>query len=299
MASIAERAFTIVLAEFLPTTPPSRVDEVLESLVPQLRNEDELRDDAEVVEEELADFRGRLRSRYNACGETGEYCPFEFNPRDEELVQGCAWISDDDPNEVREQRAALAAQFDPLLQAIRDLTPDDFELLGAGVLDVIGVQSPKATKRSQDEGIDFFGRLRMSDFLLQNHTLPNVERQLKVWIVGQAKRYPVKLVGTEEIRELVGSCELARAGIWPIQGDTYVQELPIRRFDPIYALMITCGQFSQPAWRIMKAAGVIGMDGPMLAKMLALEGVARGYGDPDAFDADVFAAWIAQQTRIT
>lgn len=300
MASISEQAFALVLGEYLPTAQPMPIVDVLTNLVPNLRDEGEIRDDAEIAQAELRDFRARLVAHYNTCvGETGEYCPYEFNKVDDELLQGCAWIADDDPDDVRVQRTALAEQFHPLLQAIRALEPDDFELLGAGVLDVIGVEAPKATKRAQDEGIDFFGRLRMSEFLLQSHTLPNVERQLRVWIIGQAKRYTKYPVSTAEIRELIGSCELARAGIWPIQGAAYGQEMQIRPFDPIYALMITCGQISEPGRRILREAGVIGMDGPMLAQMLALEGVASDLNAGGAFSPDLFAEWIASQSRLT
>jgi len=299
MASIAERAVAIVLAQFLPTAPPATIAEVLEGLVPGLKGETDLREVAEVVEDELGDFRARLRAHWNDFpGTTGEYCPFEFSKLDDEVIQGCAWIFEDDTDDVRAQRTALAGQFSPLLEAIHHLDPDEFEKLGAGVLKLIGVSSPTATKPSQDEGIDFFGRLQMSEFLLQNHTLPNVERQLSVWVVGQAKRYVKHPVGTAHIRELIGTCELARAGVWPIQETAYSVAIPIKRFDPIYALMITCGQFSEPAWRILRTGGVIGMDGPMLAQLLALAGVATG-DDGKAFDEQKFHAWIAAQKRMT
>jgi hypothetical protein len=251
----------------------------------------------EVIAAGIADFLSELRNHWNECtGSTGQHCPYEFAVTDDQVVQGCAWISENDPPEMRAQRAALATQFSPLTQAIRGLTPDEFESLGAGVLGVIGVRDARVTKRSQDEGIDFFGKLHMSDFLLQNHALPNVEKQLEVWVIGQAKHYVVDPVGTGPIRELVGSCALARAGVWPIQGETYSKSIQVRQHDPVYALMITCGQFSQPAWRLMATAGVIGMDGPMLAQLLALSGQFTGANND--FDGERFSTWLAEQEGV-
>ncbi len=298
MPRIAHKALSLVLGQYLPTSPPERVEVVLARYASALMSPGDLRDSDEVVEEELHDFLTELRHHWNECAaETGRYCPFEFSALDDKVLQGCAWISENDLPSVREQRALLAAQFSPLLQAIRNMDPDDFEALGAGILNVLGVRSAKATTRSRDEGIDFFGRLRMSDFMLQHHALPNVERQLEVWIIGQAKRYVADPVGTASIRELVGSCELARAGIWPIRATTYSPAIQIRQLDPVYALMITCGQFSGPAWKLMRAAGVVGMDGPMLAQMLALEGQLTD-AETGAFDPVRFGDWLDGQERL-
>jgi restriction endonuclease Mrr len=108
-------------------------------------------------------------------------------------------------------------------------------------------------------------------------------------MVGQAKHYPTGQVATPEIRELVGSVELARAGAWSRVSSPYL-DMKLRLCDPVFFLFFTTGTISASGWRLLGASGVVGMDGEMLAAFLADHDVGV---IGDTFDAPALAEWIA------
>ena len=103
-------------------------------------------------------------------------------------------------------------------------------------------------------------------------------------MVGQAKHYNMTQIGTEHIRELVGSVSLARAGVYG-SGTNPLSDLNVRVADPIFLMFFTTGTISANAWQLLNRSGVIGMDGEMIAAFLA----DRQFGAKDgAFNADEF-----------
>jgi restriction endonuclease Mrr len=146
-----------------------------------------------------------------------------------------------------------------------------------GILEKLGVDRPTLTKVSVDEGIDFFGKLRLEKLLVPDGTAPSLERQLGVWIVGQAKHYKSSKVSTFDVRDLVGAVELAKGRAYSSGESTY-PDLAMRVCDPVFYVFITTGRLSSATWRLLRRSGVIGMDGQMVAAFLAAQGIGMRHG---------------------
>jgi hypothetical protein len=192
------------------------------------------------------------------------------------MLQGAAFIEPKDPASVRQSKKQIA-YFEEYVTALGDLSPRDCEVLCTRVLELLGVQQPTLTQFSADEGVDFFGQLRLSEFLAPDLVTPNIEKQLSVWIVGQAKHYKASKVATFDVRELVGAVELAKAKAFSSKSDKY-PELNIRASDPVFSLFMTTGKISSSTWTLLRNSGVVGMDGQMVAAFLARHGVCTSSG---------------------
>jgi hypothetical protein len=235
-------------------------------------------------------FLARLRDLLSERNRLGRFCLHDFNSSSEYMVQGCAFIEAGvDPLEVQEAKKRRGA-FAEYVVAIQNVTPDDFEAACRGMLAELGVETPVVTRHSADEGIDFYGRLKLEGNVKRVSALPGFYRRLAVWIVGQAKHYDAVQGGTPDIRAVVGSVNLARGKAYGSAGDQF-PDLDIRVCDPVFYLFFTTGSISTNGWRLLESSGVIAMDGEMVATFLADHQV--GWSN-DAFDAAAFDAWVAQ-----
>jgi hypothetical protein len=229
-----------------------------------------------------------LKAELNERVALGQFCCYAFNESDDSVIQGRAFISHSDDDRLRQEKLMLC-QHVALIEAIRKVSPATFEKVCAGILLELGLQG-KVTQYVGDEGIDFYGQLSLEKYLGGATRFPNVERQLTVWVVGQAKQYAKNRVSTPNIRELVGAASLARARVFAGKQEKY-PELQIRVCDPFFCFFITTGELSRDSWRLLKRSGVIGMDGPMVASLLARAGV--GFCD-GLFDGALFRDWVAR-----
>jgi Restriction endonuclease len=228
-----------------------------------------------------------LRSKCNEAVEMGWPARLCFNSSATDHIQGSCFIEpldDLDTQNAKSVRASQQSYYD----AINSLTPEKFEQLCAKTIGLLGVTKPNITRRSADEGIDFYGKIDTSSMFYPADLYPTIQRQLTLWIVGQAKHYLQVQSGTAEVRELVGSLELARARcfstISPALGD-----LSLRPADPVFLLLITSGSVSRNAWTLLKASGVLAMDGTMLAAFLADRQIAVEAG---IFSKTAFDTWV-------
>jgi restriction endonuclease Mrr len=269
-----------VLATYLPLdAPPERVELLLVRIC--------MGEGWETSETAAADraytwkgqFLARLRQQLDRCEREGRPCRHALNTSDGSLVQGyCFEEPTDSATTADAKRRRVLA--DEVLSHIADLTHNEFELLCAVIAEELGADSPTVTSYGHDEGIDFFGRVDWS--MLQEFPLPNVDRQLGVWIVGQAKHYDRTQVATPDIRELVGSVYLARSSAFSKEDSPNFGELAIRACDAVFCFFVTSGDISRDGWSLLRTSGVIGMDGEMLGAFLADRGV--GISDEGAFD---------------
>jgi Restriction endonuclease len=187
-------------------------------------------------------------------------------------------------------RCSLRSQISVSL--IQALTPDLFEDLCVGVLSLLGARDYSGTKRTRDQGIDFYGRLVISD--LDPNTSPffRITDHLSVWLVGQAKHYPDGRVSSAEIRDLVGSINLARFKEYASTTDL-MKSLPLRSCDPVFALFLTTGTFSRDAIKLATGSGVIVKDLDDICSLLADNRVGL---DPNGqISRDITLNWITQQ----
>lgn len=214
--------------------------------------------------------------------------PFVLNMNDPLLIQGSCYVETDDPDDLAVDKRKRANSR-PMLEAIVALTEREFELLCGVLLSKLSVSIPYVTKSSGDQGVDFFGKANFGAFVSGTSLLGPVSYGADIWLVGQAKRYLKTRVKTSDLRELVGSVELARANI-SSDGGVALSEFNIRLCEPVFYLMVTSGQFTSGSERLLEAAGLIGLDGEKLANFLSDHNV--GSDEDGSFDRSLFKQQI-------
>jgi Restriction endonuclease len=230
---------------------------------------------------------GFLVREVSSLRELGRPSRITFNSSSEHMIQGACFVEPRDGDDIRDSKVRRL-RSGAYYQAIRNLNSGDFEHLCGKLIGLLGVQAPKVTKRTSDQGIDFYGKLSLESILSPQDLSPTIQRQLVIWLVGQAKRYTEGQSGTPEIRDLVGAIALGRAGVFASSTDPY-PDLAIRVADPVFAIFITTGSLSSAAWRLLQRSGVIGMDGEMVAAFLA----DRGAGlSASTFNENEFLMWL-------
>lgn len=200
--------------------PPRRTAAILADII---RGEGWGSLDSEVQEKAEAwekRFVENLRRSEGALNARGGHCGFTFNSSDNELLQGACYLEGNESDVVREAKRRRLAHGE-LLAALQQLTPAQFEDACRGMLVAMGVADAQVTRRAADNGIDFFGRLSLDAELRRAVGLPGVYTTLRPWMVGQAKHYIKGQAATPDLRELVGSVQLARAGAYPSRGPTH------------------------------------------------------------------------------
>ncbi|WP_197516477.1 restriction endonuclease [Mycobacterium sp. E2497] len=230
-------------------------------------------------------FARRLIDYHNERVTLGRHVRFTFNQSDETYLQGSAYIAPNDDESIVsvKLRRKYHAQC---LDAVIALAPKDFEVACRGLIRAIGATTTYITQQSADSGIDFFGLLPLAR-LNAVEAFPSIYDQMRVWLVGQAKHYQRTQVATPDIRELIGSVELAKARAF-VNPDQY-PELVVRVCDSVYYLFFTTGQISRDGWRLITRAGVVAMEGDDVAAFMADHKI--GFSE-DVFDIDGFRAWI-------
>jgi len=206
------------------------------------------------------------------------------------MVQGVCFIEPGDDVEIIAAKKSRLHYLNHL-EWLRGLDPTTFEHACRGILRLMGVRDAHVTPQSGDQGIDFFGKLSLEGRLERVYALGSFDRHLGVWLVGQAKRYKSVQVATPDLRELVGSIELARTGTYAGSGKG-LEDLRILPCDPVFYLFFTTGSISRDGWELLRRSGMVGLDGEMVAAYLADNnvGVVDGNASEPAFNT-----WIAQQ----
>lgn len=204
---------------------------------------------------------------------------FEFHSASNDHIRGPCFPETTDSPSVREAKANRL-RMEPTKVVLESLSFDEFESISKSILYLLGARGYKKTQRSKDQGIDFFGELFISD--LERSTFPffRFNDNLKVWLVGQAKHYVGGKVATPEIRNLVGSVNLARFKEYASTTEL-LSELPMRSCDPVFVLFFTTGTYTRDAVKLAFNSGVILKDVMDLSKLIADKGVGLNHiGQP-------------------
>lgn len=136
----------------------------------------------------LKAFNARAVSIHNEAFRARNFISFTFSPASDSHIQGSCYALPNDSDAVKADKRKRANAL-PMLEAVRDLSPRDFEFLCGLVLRCFGVDLPNVSESSGDQGVDFYGHVGFGE-LIEQTTLPgSVEGPIRVWIVGQAKRY--------------------------------------------------------------------------------------------------------------
>ncbi|WP_120078125.1 restriction endonuclease [Aurantiacibacter odishensis] len=232
-------------------------------------------------------FERFLLKRISAAAESRRLLSFEFSSETTTVVQGSCFIFESDGQEIAEYKRQRSNAL-PMLQTVQDLSPREFEFLCGVILAKLGVEEPFISPSSNDQGVDFFGKAAFGD-LVKKTVLPDaVEENLKIWIVGQAKRKNDTKVGTSDLRELVGSVELARSKIYSSDSEV-LEGLSLRLCDPVFSIIVCSGRFTKGSETLLGKAGIIGLDGIQLCQFLSDHGVGNG---DDGFERELLLSEI-------
>lgn len=227
----------------------------------------------------------RLSRLLNEASEENRPNRFEFNSSSGTKIQGFCFVSAADPLDVAEAKAARRFA-DAYRDHIRSLDDRDFEAICKGILRLIGCDDPVLTKKSGDQGIDVYGELKMTGRLRRAYVLGGPDALMTSWIAGQAKKYTIP-VEVADMHQFVGAYNLARSGVFHGDG------VEIKRFDPkpyqpVYLVFLTTGRLTRGAWQIAQRSGIVVLDEPVIASLLADHKVATVAG---VFWAVRFTAW--------
>ena len=266
--------------------PPKKLLDVVASTILENRWADHANFAAESAESWSASVKEQLRIKLNELQGIGRPARLAFNSSDLDYVQGACFVEPSDPPRIQKQKRRRS-RVDQYHRLIRELTPEDFELLCRRVLELFGVRTPCLTRRTADDGIDFFGQLEGESIFFPHDLQPTIQKQLSIWLVGQAKQYARAPTGTPAIRDLVGAVTLGRSGSISTDESPF-PGLRIRVSDPVFVMLVTGGTLSTRAWNLAERSGVIGIDGELLAAFL----VDRGTGLGDSPPPREFRNWI-------
>ncbi len=242
---------------------------------------------SEKAEDWLPRVKSRLRMQILKSREDGGFLAFTFNSSSDDYLQGSCFCEPRDSKDVRDakRRRSYTGQIYRFCLSLSDRL---FERLSGKILALLKVEKPFVSRRTADQGIDFFGRVPIGQILKPSLLDMGAERHMFVWIVGQSKHYPVTRVSTAEIRELVGSVELARAKVFAGSKDP-LEELVMRLCDPIIYVFFTSGSFTRDSKQLMARSGVLAFEGLQIAQFIADHGVAIVDG---VFDEAAFSKWL-------
>lgn len=216
-------------------------------------------------------FVWHLKQREAEARGLGSFVRYAFNSVDDGFIQGSSFCEPND-DQATVQAKKLRANTVPIAAHFDALSPTEFEVLCGGVLRLFGVDDPKVSRRSADGGVDFYGQAPFAKVLAPERLPAGAEKDLRVWIVGQAKHYKSVKVSTKELRELVGSAELARSKIFAGSTDP-LDALTARICDPIFYMIITSGKFTSDSRELIARSGIIALDQLQLAQLLADNGI--------------------------
>ncbi len=272
-----------------PTDPPRPATDWLAEIYRNLAAPGQGDDAGEWAERKEKPFLTALGREHGALSHMGKFAPFEFNSSSRYILQGCAFVEPLDAPDVKEAKNRRS-RFSAYAGLLRGLSPLEFEALCAGILQLLGVAEPRLTPRSGDDGLDFYGRLHLEAHVFAEDVYPTVQKQLRVWMIGQAKHYVTTKIATPAIRELVGSVDLAKARAYS-GGDAQYADLEIRACDPVFYLFFTTARMSANVWSLVARSEVVGMDGEMLAAFLADREVGVTGGN---LDDSKFREWLSR-----
>jgi hypothetical protein len=260
---LQDQLVKLIRADLKPDCPPQRVRDLCERYLLTLKDPVEV---YELLDRSTARVQKSLIVLRQALIESGDALWFEFNSVSDDYIQGPYYAESGDPEDVKQaKRNRLLAA--PMQAALESLHFSEFEVVCAAVLRLLGARHTHLTQRSRDQGIDFYGRLVLGDLDTGKVPFLRFSDALHVWIVGQAKHYVGGKVSAPEIRNLVGSINLARFKEYASETEL-MEGLRLRSCDPVFALFLTTGTFSRDAARLAYRSGVVLKDVGELARLL-------------------------------
>lgn len=209
-----------------------------------------------------------------------------------EIVYGSSYVFEDDSEQIKKSKFNRVFANE-IHEYIRSLTFNNFECFGRSVLRELGSTTAKVTPHAGDQGIDFYGDLNVGSLIGADPATLRLMHETKVILVGQAKHYPNTAIGPAVVRELVGALSLSRTYTYSREDLDLLNDVQLRPFTPVLALLFTTGNFTKGARHLAKRAGLIAFSGWQLAVFLADKGVGLvNENGAVRFDPPTFEAWL-------
>ena len=207
-------------------------------------------------------------------------------------VRGSCHINSSDSDDIVAAKNRRLSSI-PILNDLRSLHFNDFELFGAKLLRLLGAKKASVTPQSNDQGIDFYGSLNVGDVSGISTDLIHFSHQLEIKFAGQAKHYPNNSIGPSVVRELVGALTLARYRIFSTQSDDLFEDLELLPLNPIFLMIISTGPITSGARELSRKLGIMIKSGEQIASFLADSGVGmKNINGSFAYDKSEFYKWI-------
>lgn len=134
--------------------------------------------------------------------------------------------------------------------ALNNISDTEFEQLSAVILKSMGCYDVWVTPASHDQGLDAFGYSRELEKYLPSNS------KCIVVMLAQAKHYNKTKVGTRDIREFIGSVDLAIHEIFSSVDNKY-DDLVIKPFGPTVLVFLTSQEVPQTVKRLATKAGLV------------------------------------------
>jgi hypothetical protein len=224
------------LTELSEATPPDFVEKIAKGFLLRSHNPEWV---DEFWENLGADFIADLTEEYNSRIENGFPVYFTFIDDLGTKVRG--WSNPTVPYDTATFQRALLC-----------LTDTEFERLSGRILSFAGCANAWVTPKSHDQGLDAFGYHHLFD-LPKISSLSNI---FQSWIIIQAKHYNKEMVCTADVREFVGSVQLAKYRKFAVKGVKYPQ-LDLRPCTPIAYVLVTSGEVKRTTHLLAERAGVL------------------------------------------
>ncbi|MGO9340792.1 MAG: restriction endonuclease [Terracidiphilus sp.] len=281
-----------------PSGEPRRVKAVIEAELVQAFNYPPARA-AELAELRAASVTRIISKKQQVSFESGTLYALAIVGASFDTVAGsCYPLPSDSPQVVALKRQRIAAS--DILAAMRALDFNQFERFGAKILAELGAQNAQVTRQSNDQGIDFFGELSVGTLGTVPIPFLKLAHDLRFIIVGQAKHYPTRSLGTDVVRELVGAMSLARTKTFSKDNLDILDGVSLKPFSPLVALLFTTGELSSGTVHLANSAGIIARNGEQLSVFLADRGVGMVETNGiKTFAPQTFRDWIAAPVSAT
>lgn len=247
---------------------------------------------AEVAERKMTPVAQLIARKEEECNNIGTVYALTLAGSAYDSVAGsCFAFPKDTPQVILLKTNRKEAES--LLDAIRALTFNEFERFGAKVLQELGATKTHITSHGNDQGIDFYGELSLGSLSEAPVPFFRLAHDVRIAFAGQAKHYPRKALGPDILRELVGAISLARTKTYSKANLDLLEEIHVKPFSPLLALLFTTGDLSSGVIQLAAEAGLIARTGEQLAVFLADKGVGIvGKQGEEHFDGAAFSIWL-------
>lgn len=223
----------------------------------------------------------------------GEIAILRLRGKENEIVYGSCYVFGDDGDQIKQAKLNRISA-DKIHSHISSLTFSQFERFGRSVLRELGCGTAKVTPHAGDQGIDFYGDLNVGTLTGADPAILKLMHETRMILIGQAKHYPQTPIGPAIVRELVGALSLSRTYTYSRDDLDLLDDVELRPFSPVLALLFSTGDFTKGARNLAKRAGLIAFSGWQLAVFLADRGVGLVNDGPNKkFEPSAFETWLA------